>query len=116
MTWCFRLRFHLSESKPLGHQERERMLFDASRQPVALTSGEAKKSLANIRVLTLGGSGYDTEDHAAAAGQQWRNWLALALASLNAGADFGDRAPASGWASIGANLEATRASSRTCTA
>ena len=96
MTWCFRLRFHLSEGEALGLQGSEWVLLDAAPQRVTLRPRNEEEALTDARVLVLWGSGYDSEDRADAVGRQWRDWLTLALASVNVGVDFGDRAPGGG--------------------
>lgn len=93
MVWCFRLRFRLSDFRALGRDDREWVLLNAPPQRVVLLPGDEQETLATARIQVLHGSGYDTQVHANEAGQQWRDWLTLALASITTGVDFGDRAP-----------------------
>jgi hypothetical protein len=92
MTWCFRLRFDLGASAALTYDAAEWVIRDGPPERITLRPADGNTTIAEARRLSLHGRGYATESEAAAAGTQCGGWLILAFASLNVGADFGDRA------------------------
>lgn len=100
MTWCFRLRFDLGATAKLDYNDAEWVVRDGSPR-VTLCPADEHATVAEARRLALRGNGYATERAAAGAGQQWRDWLILAFACVNVGADFGERAPSGGFTGHG---------------
>lgn len=99
MTWSFRLRFNLVDRAKLSLNEEEWLLDDRPPLRVSLRPASEGTTIADARAFVVTGSGYSAEEGADAAGRSWRGWMTSALASVNVGADFGDRtAPAGGMA------------------
>jgi hypothetical protein len=97
MTWCFRVRADIRETRKLDCASPEWVIEDRgpgqqvkliSRSPGSLDN---PCPLSEARSVVLRGSGYSSEDEATAAGQQWRARLMEAFAAIRVGADFGDR-------------------------
>jgi hypothetical protein len=97
MRWAFRLRFNLGETAGLEFSGAEWVLAEGGSGPrVVMRPTDGAESVAQARRLAVVGSGYATQDDAIAAGAEWRDWVTLAFAAINVGADFGDRAPQGG--------------------
>jgi hypothetical protein len=96
MTYAFRIRFTLSPLVRLntGPQD-EIAIVPSSTEDVKLRALQPGHTLDNADQLVLLGKGYPTEDAARLAGERWRGFAERALARLNIGANFGDRAPGS---------------------
>lgn len=100
MSWCFRLRFDLGATAKLEYEDREWILCDGPLEHVVLLPADGQDVVANARRLQVRGALYSSEEEAAAAGRRWRDWITLIFASVNVGADFGDRAATGGATSV----------------
>jgi hypothetical protein len=94
--WSFRLRFKLGDTARLPIEEAEWIVQDSEEIRVALRPVGDPEMLSEARRLDLEGAGYATMSDAESAGERWRDWFTVALASVNIGVDFGDRAQAAG--------------------
>lgn len=90
MTFCFRLRFNVASTYIVSDQAA--LVFDPGPPSVVLSQADGARSLGKARRLALYGNGYDTENSARSAGEEWRRWLTAALARCYIGAMFADRA------------------------
>jgi hypothetical protein len=107
VTWCFRVRADIRETSKLECATPEWVIEDRGPgQQVRLISRtpgspDNPVPLSEARSVVLRGSGYSSEEEAAAAGQLWRARLMRAFAAVRIGADFGDRAPQGGFTVAG---------------
>ena len=101
--YCFRVRCNLGADVKIDSDDREWVLAteEVYGERVVLRPIGEDATLGDARRLALFGSPYASEDDAKAAGQRWTSILARALARMNLGTDFGDRAPARGWTPAG---------------
>jgi hypothetical protein len=99
VTWCFRVRADIRETRKLGCTSPEWVIEDrglgrqvklGSRTPGSL---DDPCPLSEATSVALRGSGYSSEREAMDAGQLWRARLMKTFAAIQLGADFGDRAP-----------------------
>jgi len=90
MSYCFRIRFNLARAR-IDSTATELAIANGD-ENVALFAPHGTDSIRGAERLALVGRPYASEALALAAGARWRDVLAKALASLNIGADFGERA------------------------
>ena len=98
VSFDFRSRFRLGDTVQLVGSQTSVTLDRDERVVLAARGG---MQIGAARELVLRGRGYSSEDAALRAAAQWRVWLMLALARVNVGADFGDRAPRGGFTPAG---------------
>jgi hypothetical protein len=92
VSYCFRIRFHLSSVRI--HSDAHELALPAragSTESVILQSATPGEVLRDGGELLLLGRCYVSELEAREAGVHWRGTVQKALASLNVGAEFGDR-------------------------
>jgi hypothetical protein len=92
MSFTFRVRFQLGERVWIESPDRHMLLTRPPGEEIELRP-TADVALDEARDLELLGWPYDTEPDATEAARRWRGLLQKALARVNLGADFGDRAP-----------------------
>ncbi len=93
-TYSFRIRLKCSPTDRIQYDGNElRLPGDES---VSLRSSPRELPLKDAEYLVLVGDGYDSDVAARAAGERYRGILAVALATMRVGADFGTRAAGSG--------------------
>jgi hypothetical protein len=97
-TYRFRIRCELGEGVKIESDDRQWVLASTAsdgEDVVLQPRGEA--TLRETRSLVLTGSSYSSEGDAETAGRRWMAALTVALARMNIGADFGDRAAPQGF-------------------
>jgi hypothetical protein len=108
VSQSFRLRFRLTGASKLSAPETElRLASESDGEPGDVTLrglGLERKPIQASSWLVVEGAGYDTAEAALVGGDRWRGILETALAAVNLGADFGDRAPMSVLTDAGARL------------
>lgn len=96
MSYAFRIRFALSGHVRLNSApEPEIPIVTPSGEDVILRALQPGQALQDAEQLVLLGRGYRSEPDAREAGLRWRGFVERALARVNVGANFGDRAPGS---------------------
>jgi hypothetical protein len=96
MSYAFRIRFALSGHVRLNSApEPEMPIVTPSGQDVILRALQPGQPVQDAEQLVLLGRGYLSESDAREAGSRWRGFVERALARVNIGANFGDRAPGS---------------------
>lgn len=99
MPWTFRLRCDLGATSRLSLEE---PAWRLSEQPaVVLKPADGSDTLSQAARLQVVGGPYPSEQAARQAGERWRDQLTRALATLNIGADFGDRTAGGGFTQAG---------------
>jgi len=113
MTFCFRIRFHLGLRVRINSSGTQLALPSAaSAETITLRPTQDGVPLQDARELVLLGRAYDTEEEATEAARRWRGLIQKALARVNAGADFGDRAPKGFWTKAGLEMLENRTERR----
>jgi hypothetical protein len=94
VPYAFRIRFVLAETVRLGlnHPEITMASSEADGEDVVLRCSEPDDEISKARTLLLTGQSYGSDEDARAAASRWSDWLQIAFAGCNVGADFGDRA------------------------
>jgi hypothetical protein len=96
VSYAFRIRFALSGFVRLNSAAEEELpVRTESGEDVKLRALQRGQALQDAEQLVLIGRGYATEADARDAGSRWRGFTERALARVNVGANFGDRAPGS---------------------
>lgn len=96
MSYAFRIRFALSGFVQFNNAPEEELpILTESGEDVKLRALQRGQALQDAEQLVLLGKGYATETEAREAGSRWRGFAERALARVNIGANFGDRAPGS---------------------
>ena len=96
MSYAFRLRFALSGLVRLNTGPQEELPITTSTgEDVKLRALQPGQALQDADQLVLIGKGHASEADAREAGLRWRGFAERALARVNIGANFGDRAPLS---------------------
>jgi hypothetical protein len=101
VPYAFRIRFVLAETVRLGlnHPEITMASSEADGEDVVLRCTDPDAEISKARTLLLIGQPYGSDEDARAAASRWSDWLQIAFADCNVGADFGDRAIGPGqWA------------------
>ncbi len=95
MPFCFRIRFRLSPGERISSSQSYLVLRDGGDgEGIRLQAIPKETPLEEANELVLLGGKFASEAEAGEA-QRWRGLLEKALAWVNIGADFGDRAPSS---------------------
>lgn len=100
MTFSFRIRFELSDITKIDHALPELSIATATGEDLALRS-VGGEPISQASRLALVGHGYGSKEDAEQRGRLWLTTLHRALARINVGADFGDRAPGGGFTPVG---------------
>ncbi len=104
VTYSFRIRFLANPRSRLDISEAEVTLAFREAPPpteVRLSSNDADIEIREADWLSLTCDGFDTEVDARVGALECRSRLMTVLAALSIGADFGDRAPGSGFTEAG---------------
>jgi hypothetical protein len=107
VPYAFRIRFVLAETVHLGlnHPEITVASSEADGEDVVLRCSEPDDEISKARTLLLTGQPYGSDEDARAAASRWSDWLQIAFADCNVGADFGDRAIGPGRLAPGAHAQ-----------
>ncbi len=97
----FRIRIQIAPNETINIDTSNLDLSDLAEAQIEISSGHPETPIRESKQLILRGSGYGSEDAAIEAGEYFRDIITIALAKLHIGADFGDRAPRSGFTSYG---------------
>ena len=107
MPYAFRIRFVLAETVRVGLDLPEIALasIEVDGEDVVLRCIDLDDEISKTGTLLLRGESYESDEDAQAAGARWLDWLKIAFAGNNVGADFGDRAVPVGWMAPDAHAE-----------
>lgn len=105
MSFSFRIRFKLPARIRIGIDLHTWLLSEVNMIPeITLRSMNSKTTISSSIDLVFRGDGYNSENEASLAAEEFKDAITITFSKLRIGADFGERAPKSAFTNIGLKM------------